>query len=249
MGAFFVPGRPISIMPKKRHYIYPSIPFKLPHGGRLSLGWVSYLLCGLLICSVFFGCKPNPKPGKAGQGRSAVSPIILLQPFTDIDATTMRFLQRHLADSFGLEVRLLPPQPLPANSWYAARKRYWADTILQHLKQLAPPNGFVLGVTGSDISTRHARYANWGVMGLGFLPGPAAVVSNYRLQRFGLTDAQLRYRLLKVALHELGHNFGLPHCPVQSCLMVDADGKDKLDQEHGFCVGCRALLPRRTAKN
>ncbi len=66
-----------------------------------------------------------------------------------------------------------------------------------------------------------------GIMGFGYLPGNACVISNYRLGKYPQTQIQLNEKLLKVALHELGHNFGLPHCPDEQCIMIEAKEKDK----------------------
>jgi archaemetzincin len=49
-------------------------------------------------------------------------------------------------------------------------------------------------------------------------------------------------KLFKVAIHELGHTQGLKHCPVNDCLMRDAEGKDHLDEEKDFCKKCKAVL-------
>jgi archaemetzincin len=62
------------------------------------------------------------------------------------------------------------------------------------------------------------------------------------LYKYPQTETQLLVKLLKVALHELGHNFGLPHCSNTTCIMADAKGKDHLENEVGFCIICRKNL-------
>ncbi|NCU04358.1 MAG: Zn-dependent protease, partial [Chitinophagaceae bacterium] len=42
---------------------------------------------------------------------------------------------------------------------------------------------------------------------------------------------------------EMGHNFGLGHCPDQACIMVDAEEKMKLDAQKGLCSNCKHKLP------
>jgi archaemetzincin len=45
-----------------------------------------------------------------------------------------------------------------------------------------------------------------------------------------------------VAVHEIGHTLGLPHCPTRACLMEDAMGKVvTTDRERDFCPKCRTL--------
>ena len=65
-------------------------------------------------------------------------------------------------------------------------------------------------------------YTDWGIFGLGSRPGPTCVLSTHRLARDTWDPARIRSRLRKIALHELGHNLGLPHCPDSACFMRDA---------------------------
>ena len=53
-----------------------------------------------------------------------------------------------------------------------------------------------------------SKYEDWGIFGLGYRPGNAAMVSTFRLRKPGLTIE----RLQKVVTHEIGHNLGLKHC-------------------------------------
>jgi len=57
----------------------------------------------------------------------------------------------------------------------------------------------------------------------------------------GVRDA----RLVKVVNHELGHTFGVGHCPAAGCLMQDKRGKvSSVDAESGKpCADCAARLP------
>jgi archaemetzincin len=49
-------------------------------------------------------------------------------------------------------------------------------------------------------------------------------------------------RLVTLALHELGHTYGLEHCPDFACLMKDAEGKMNLDDGDSYCNKCRDYL-------
>ncbi len=79
-------------------------------------------------------------------------------------------------------------------------------------------------------------------MGLGNQPGFASVVSTYRLQKGDVAEKLFMQRLLKTVVHEIGHNFGLPHCPNEHCIMADAKGKLNQDEETGLCGECRKKL-------
>jgi archaemetzincin len=55
----------------------------------------------------------------------------------------------------------------------------------------------------------------------------------------------LRERLLKEAGHELGHTFGLRHCPDWNCVMASSHAVERLDVKSAeFCTRCRKPLSR-----
>jgi len=169
--------------------------------------------------------------------------IIHIQPLDDISEAAVSYLKSELAVIYKADIDVLPFQKLPVNAWYSQGKRYVADTLLVFLKSFVSNAGvYMLGVTGKDICTKKGDYLHWGIMGLGYQPGQCCVISDYRLGKFPQTGKELNERLLKVALHELGHNFGLLHCSKDDCLMTDAQGKDKLNNEHSFCSKCSAYL-------
>ncbi len=117
---------------------------------------------------------------------------------------------------------------LPPSAYYEPRQRWRADRILPLLGQLVPEarGQNVMALTSVDISTTKGQYADWGIMGLGQLPGTASVLSTYRMGNRG--PVVFKHRLEVVAAHELGHNLGLPHCLETGCLMVTT-GKGVID--------------------
>ena len=94
-----------------------------------------------------------------------------------------------------------------------------------------------IGLTNKDISTTKGKFKDWGVMGLGFCPGKACVVSTFRLSKKETLD-----QLYKISVHELGHTHGLPHCTTKTCFMRDAEGKNPLKEETNFCPKCKLFL-------
>jgi len=129
------------------------------------------------------------------------------------------------------------PVKLPTFAYYALRGRYKADSLLKFLTAIAKPNETVIGFTVMDISTRNGAIPDWGVMGLGKCPGNSCVVSTFRLN---LTKG--KNQLFKVAVHELGHTMGLPHCSNPECFMRDAEGANHTDEEKAFCSKCSQYL-------
>jgi len=185
----------------------------------------SWLGC-LLAVALVMGCNNH----------SARHRVLVLQPFADFSLAEARQLAQQIAP-FHDQIRVNKPLPFRASAWVPARARYRADTLLRQLNSLHGRDTLVVGLTHTDISTTKGQVADWGVMGLGYRPGKACVVSSFRLQA-----RNRREQFLKVLLHEIGHTYGLPHCPVPSCLMRDAKGKNPLDAEKDFCARCKEEL-------
>lgn len=144
---------------------------------------------------------------------------------------------------YPIEVHVLDCEELPKEAYYPPRRRYRAERLLVYLNQRMPKDGWrILGLTDADISTTKDDVVDWGVMGLGELPGTATVISSYRCRKKARGPAHAMLRLAKVAVHEIGHTLGLDHCPTVGCLMEDAKGKVvTCDRERDFCPRCRAL--------
>ena len=188
-----------------------------------------FLLFGLLSLAVGLGCK-----GKA----TSPSGVIVIQPFSDIDPLLIDSIFGQIKKT-GYKVYIRPPMPLPTNAFFPARGRYRADSLIRMLSQSANPDTVVIGLTEKDISATKGQVQDWGVMGLGYCPGTACIVSTYRLSKRNLYQ-----QFYKVALHELGHTQGLQHCTNKTCFMRDAEGGNPLDQEKGFCTSCKAFLTK-----
>lgn len=129
---------------------------------------------------------------------------------------------------------------LPLNAFNTDRGRYRADSLIKILSASAKENEIIIGLTGMDISTTKGSINDWGIMGLGFCPGKACVASTFRL-----SPQYRRSQLVKVAIHELGHTQGLPHCKIKTCLMRDAEGGNHLNEEKEFCRQCRSVLIKK----
>ena len=111
---------------------------------------------------------------------------------------------------------------------------------------------YILGLTAHDISTTKrnenglvkepaSKYEDWGVFGLGYMPGESCVVSTFRLTH---PKAKAIDRLRKICIHELGHNMGLNHCEDKGCVMTDAAETIKTIDHVTLrlCASCRKKL-------
>jgi archaemetzincin len=86
------------------------------------------------------------------------------------------------------------------------------------------------------------------VFGEAQLRGHAALFSLRRLRQqfYGLPADDLLFheRCEKEAAHELGHTYGLTHCPRHECVMHFSNSVEQVDLKAGlFCDACEALLP------
>jgi archaemetzincin len=103
----------------------------------------------------------------------------------------------------------------------------------------------VLGVAAVDLYIPILTF----VFGEAQMGGPCAVVSSYRLRQefYGLPgDTELlRARLLKEAVHEIGHTLELPHCGNYRCVMAASHAVEWIDlKEAALCGRCHAQVER-----
>ena len=159
-----------------------------------------------------------------------------IQPFADISKEDVQYVFNELKKNYP-HIELNKAINLPQLAYYPTRNRYRADSLINYLSKITPDGHVTIGLTTKDISTTKDTIVDWGVMGLGFCPGNACMVSTFRLSK----DQQLM-QLFKVAIHELGHTQGLPHCSVKTCFMRDAEGHNTTNEEVEFCEKCKTFL-------
>jgi archaemetzincin len=162
-----------------------------------------------------------------GRAWGAELPEVTLQPLGPGSTALAAYAARALLAFYAVTVRVASETSLPRKAYYPKRARYRAEKLLAHLDET------------------HAEAFR--VMGLASMDGHACVLSAFRCRRSARSPAHAVERLGKTAVHELGHTFGLEHCPEKGCLMADGQGTVlTTDGETDLCVECRRKLVARS---
>ena len=166
-------------------------------------------------------------------------------------------LTSHLASIFGASVTIFTDSP-QLDSFRASFNeqrnqlnsdkllRWFATTIMNNTKSYDPTK-IILGICNFDAYSSGLNF----VFGqASSLTGGVAVIYLPRLRQefygLGADTSIFIERVLKEATHEVGHAFGLDHCPKRSCVMyfsnslIDTDRKAK-----AFCNICRNKLHQK----
>jgi archaemetzincin len=189
-----------------------------------------------LIFSLFFltifSCQNNPF-----KNNDFDSPIIIdLQPFNDFPKNYLDSIYSELKNVYP-NIEIKKAIPFPESSLNSKKTRHRADSLIQYLSNRTPKHHVTIGLTTMDISTTKGNINDYGIMGLGWCPGTSCIASSFRLKK-----GKKLTQLFKIAIHELGHTQGLQHCPIETCYMRDAKGKNHTDEEIEFCKDCKSKL-------
>lgn len=156
-------------------------------------------------------------------------------------------LAQRLTQAFGVAVEQHAPAFDPEAGFDQQRGQYNSRVVLAQLRDLTAVGADrVLGVAGVDLFIPVLTY----VFGEAELDGRAAVVSSFRLDNelYGLPadPARLFDRLVKEAVHEVGHTYGLVHCHRPRCVMTSSTYVEGIDlKDAAFCDPCQRLLRQR----
>lgn len=155
-----------------------------------------------------------------------------------------------LPTRFGARCTLGESLAIPEGAYDPTRKQYRSDSLLGYLRLMAPRRPEkVLGVTGWDI---YAPGLNF-VFGHAIRGGRHALISTARLRPefYGEPPNETLFleRVQKEAVHELGHVYGLDHCPDARCVMNFSNSIRDVDAKSSdFCPRCRQKLERLVSR-
>jgi archaemetzincin len=184
-------------------------------------------------------------------GSSSSNSIVysLIQHLSEIfgDIASINNSSSLLSFSFQTSATTMPPAHL-----YDTRRKQWiSDKILDWLLRNHNPDSDtkVLAICNFDAYSGDLNF----VLGEAHLGGRVAAIYIPRLRqelyvkRSG-ANKLVEQRVIKEAVHELGHAFGLTHCEKSRCVMHFSNSLQDTDFKHYiFCERCNKILKEQTA--
>jgi len=169
-----------------------------------------------------------------------------------VDERVLAVLRQGIQKAFNRPVDVRVNISTLDHAYYLRRNQYLSPRLLSRLRRMKKGRGDkLIALVDVDLYSPDFDF----VFGEADVGAGVSVVSLYRL-RPGY-DAQgpgpgvLEERALKEAVHELGHLYGLGHCPNPRCVMHFSTSLGSVDRKtKAFCSVCRQeLATGRVAKS
>ena len=202
-------------------------------------------ILGVVAFWVILGCSANrsQQKGEKEEVTSKQGKICILA-INKLDTVFLEKLRSDLEKIFGQRVEVLQ-NPLNLEFAYnPERKQYFSSAILERLSKIGSEVcGRSLGIVDIDLYVPDLNF----VFGEADMVEKTAVLSTKRLRPdyYGLPEDEglLQGRTLKESVHELGHTYGLRHCPDKKCVMHFSNSLPDTDiKSSSFCENCKEKL-------
>ncbi|MGH9522853.1 MAG: archaemetzincin family Zn-dependent metalloprotease [Terriglobales bacterium] len=158
----------------------------------------------------------------------------------ECDPRTLDRVGPALSQRMGVPWDVLPSVIDVDFALHAERQQYHSTEILGRMKSLHGPHTWrMLGITDLDLYIPILTF----VFGEAEMGGRVAIVSTQRLRQefYGLPadEEAFHERVLKEALHELGHTLDLRHCDDYRCAMAASHAVEWIDLKGAnLCSAC-----------
>lgn len=178
----------------------------------------------------------------ATSGRSPNNSYIVISPIGDISPEMCELIEEKVQAFFGYKTKTITLLNDIDFAYDANRKQYHSTSVLNKLAYIAPDRCIkILAITRVDLFIPILTH----VFGEAQLDGKACIISTYRLND-GLESGdfhKINERIVKEAIHELGHTFNLRHCDSHECTMHYCRSLRDVDVKSVQCCRyCRILL-------
>ena len=169
--------------------------------------------------------------------------IILISPVGDLSAELIEATAGEIKRVFGFSTETESVLQDLAFALDQNRNQYHSTLILDQLAAKSPGRAIrVIAIAQVDLFIPILTH----VYGEAQLGGTACIVSTYRLNegRSGMNISQkFIARIVKEAIHELGHTFKLRHCPELTCIMHYCRNEEDVDRKSDqLCRYCKVML-------
>jgi archaemetzincin len=175
---------------------------------------------------------------------SARKGLIAVVPLGRVEEDVLLVVADSLQGILRVPVDVWGAMPIPEEAFMRARNQYNAMAIIRYLAENHSDSSLkVLGIMDRDICNPIITY----VFGEAYMGGRAAVMSSARLGANAsgepVSREQFLDRVVKVALHEIGHTFNIPHCHTGRCVMRASNNLIELDDKLNYlCDYCEIFL-------
>ena len=165
-------------------------------------------------------------------------------PLGELDFVLVNKLSAKLISYFGVDVDVVQGIKLPEEAQSPTRAQYYSTVILNKLELLkSSSRELILGVTEEDLYVPTKNY----IFGEADPIAKVGVVSLFRLKQenYSFLDTEEFFfsRVIKEAVHQLGHTIGLIHCNNPRCAMYFCDSLTDIDKKTGrYCDNCMRKL-------
>lgn len=206
---------------------------------------VLYIIC----LSVFLGLSGAFLQISADKPLANMENKIYLLPVGNVKGGILNELKNRLEKTFHCSLEIHEGIKLPPEAYNPSRNQYFSSLILKKLHSFLKPGkqDKVLGIVDVDLYVPGLNF----VFGEAELGGHFAAISLWRLRQsfYGFSENRSLFveRTVKEAVHELGHTFGLQHCPDPKCVMHFSNSLFDTDKKSAsFCGHCRKKLQEQT---
>jgi archaemetzincin len=173
--------------------------------------------------------------------KSTLNGVVI--PIGQVDRDLLALVADYLTQAYEPVWEIGPGLPCPPNAYNRRRCQYQASALLGVLRRVVRSSQWSLGVADLDYYVPGLSF----VFGLASLAEHCALIALPRLRQefYGLPqdDRLFEQRVVKEAIHEIGHVCGLEHCPDPRCVMHFSNSLADTDaKSHQLCQRCREKL-------